>query len=71
MPTKELVAQVYTVLQDLTYYCSEVVSYQKILSSDKQEAAMLRDQPSIVIATPAGLLKHVRSGTIVLKNSVS
>jgi len=71
VPTKELVAQVYNVVQELTYYCNRVVTCIKLgTASTKQEAAMLRDTPSIVVATPAGLLKHVKNGSVVLKESV-
>ena len=40
-------------------------------SSDlaRQEAA-LRDRPDVVVSTPAGLLVHVRSGALVLRDSV-
>ena len=31
---------------------------------------MLRDRPDVIVATPAGLLSHIRSGHIHLKNSV-
>jgi ATP-dependent RNA helicase DDX56/DBP9 len=34
------------------------------------QEAMLRDQPAILVSTPAGLLVHVRSGVLDLKTSV-
>ena len=38
--------------------------------STLQQEALLRDQPDIVVATPAGLVTHVRSGKLNLKRSV-
>lgn len=35
-----------------------------------QQEALLRDRPDIVVATPAGLVTHVRSGQLNLKKSV-
>ncbi|KAL7531669.1 hypothetical protein ACHAXR_004166, partial [Thalassiosira sp. AJA248-18] len=35
-----------------------------------QQEALLRDRPDIVVATPAGLVTHVRSGKLNLKRSV-
>jgi len=74
VPTKELVTQVHGVVQQLTYYCHEAVTSLKIdgQMSRKQEAALLRDIPKIIISTPAGLLRHVAKNTKVvdLKSSV-
>jgi len=35
-----------------------------------QQEALLRDRPDIVVATPAGLVTHVRNGQLNLKRSV-
>lgn len=35
-----------------------------------QQEVLLRDRPDIVVATPAGLVTHVRSGRLDLKRSV-
>ena len=35
-----------------------------------QQEALLRDRPDIVVATPAGLVTHVRIGKLNLKRSV-
>jgi ATP-dependent RNA helicase DDX56/DBP9 len=35
-----------------------------------RQEAMLRDRPNVVVATPAGLLTHMRTGVLDLKNSV-
>ena len=39
--------------------------------SRRQEAALLRDVPRVIIATPAGLLKHVQAKNVVLKKTGS
>ena len=73
VPTKELVTQVYNVLQKLTYYCHDIITCLKIDNSmsRRQEAALLRDVPRVIIATPAGLLKHVQAKNVVLKKTGS
>jgi len=35
-----------------------------------QQEALLRDRPDVAVATPAGLVSHVRSGSLNLKKSV-
>lgn len=80
VPTRELCNQVFATLQSLTYYCDDVVS-AAVLSSGRgssekaqqevaRQEAMLRDRPDIIVATPAGLLAHIRSGVLNLKSSV-
>ena len=39
-------------------------------SAALQQEALLRDRPDIVVATPAGLVNHVRNGQLNLKKSV-
>lgn len=93
VPTRELCNQVAQVLDDLTYYCSDLIkvvvlssvsnSHHKKVKTKKnggsgggadeatlQQEALLRDRPDIVVATPAGLVAHVRSGKLDLKRSV-
>ncbi|KAG7347437.1 helicase domain protein [Nitzschia inconspicua] len=82
VPTRELCSQVYKTLKSLTYYCDEIISVA-VLSSARgggrggkgqqeltRQRAMLRDRPDVVVATPAGLLTHLRSGDISLKDSM-
>lgn len=80
VPTRELCTQVFQTLETLTYYCNEIVSLA-VLSGGcsnnvkrKQELArqeaMLRDMPKVIVATPAGLLTHIRSGVLDLAESV-
>jgi len=84
VPTRELCHQVSRVLDDLTYYCAEQVKVvvlsstssagkkgkKKGMNETLQQEALLRDRPDIVVATPAGLVTHVRSGKLNLKRSV-
>ena len=35
-----------------------------------RQEAMLRDRPDVVVATPAGLVAHVRSGALDLRRTV-
>ncbi|KAL3810634.1 hypothetical protein ACHAXA_008158 [Cyclostephanos tholiformis] len=73
---------VYRVLGDLTYYCADVVRVVSLSSSSiggggnrarkemlKQEA-MLRDNPDVIVSTPAGLVAHVRNGNLDLSRNV-
>jgi len=80
VPTRELCDQVRATLDSLTYYCDDVVSNVVLFAGrgrkearherERQEAA-LRDRPDVVVATPAGLLVHLRSGALGgLKRSV-
>mmetsp|Transcript_111180 Transcript_111180/g.166552 ORF Transcript_111180/g.166552 Transcript_111180/m.166552 type:complete len:664 (-) Transcript_111180:91-2082(-) len=80
VPTRELCSQVYKTLQSLIYYCDEIVSLA-VLSAARgrgekskqdfvRQKAMLRDRPDVIVATPAGLLTHIRSEDVDLKASV-
>jgi ATP-dependent RNA helicase DDX56/DBP9 len=80
VPTRELCTQVHQTLQTLCYYCDDVISVA-VLSVGKgrnekgreeldRQEAMLRDKPDVLVATPAGLLAHIRSGALDLKSSV-
>ena len=80
VPTRELCTQVYNTLQSLVYYCDDIISVAALTASRgrghkaqqevARQQAMLRDRPDVVVATPAGLLSHIRSGHIHLKDSV-
>ena len=81
VPTRELCSQVYTTLQSLTYYCNDIISVavlsagargrsEKAQQEMARQQAMLRDRPDVLVATPAGLLAHIRAGDVDLKSSV-
>ncbi|GAX23581.1 ATP-dependent RNA helicase DDX56/DBP9 [Fistulifera solaris] len=80
VPTRELCHQVQKTIESLSYYCDDaitvaVLSIGKVRGSksrqdlERQEAS-LRDQPNIVVATPNGLLTHIRSGALDIKTTV-
>jgi ATP-dependent RNA helicase DDX56/DBP9 len=80
VPTRELCSQIFATLQQLVYYCDELVTVA-ILSAARnkgtkaqqdlaRQTAMLRDRPDVIVATPAGLLTHIRNGDVSLKESV-
>lgn len=80
VPTRELCTQVFHTLETLTYYCDEIVSLAVLSggrsNSEKEkhelarQEAMLRDMPKVIVATPAGLLTHIRSGVLDLSETV-
>lgn len=78
VPTRELCAQVYKALQSLIYYCDEVITLAVLSATrggrasgeEARQKAMLRDRPDVIVATPAGLLTHIRNGDVVLKESM-
>lgn len=74
VPTRELCTQVHKTLQALVFYASELVQ-TAVLSGGRlnkeelaRQEAMLRDCPNIVVATPGGLLVHIRSAKLDLKH---
>lgn len=69
VPTRELVAQVYKQMQQLLYYCNDVVT-MLALSGDMPhtvQATQLQEKPNIIVATPTRLLHHLEQGTPVLE----
>lgn len=86
VPTRELCTQVYNTLQQLTYYCDDIISTAVLTAGSasgsrnneelERQEAMLRDQPSILVATPNALITHIRrsnnssSANLDLKSSV-
>jgi ATP-dependent RNA helicase DDX56/DBP9 len=85
VPTRELCSQVNGQLSKLSYYCDDVIK-TTILSIGRknfgpkcdqyeydQQEISLRDNPDIIVATPGGILAHIRSGALntgMLQNSV-
>ena len=80
VPTRELCSQVHSTIQSLVYYCDDVIQ-AAVLSASRtkgkkgqqdmaRQTAMLRDRPDVIVATPAGLLAHIRNGDVNLKESV-
>lgn len=73
VPTRELCAQVHLVLQNLTYYCDEVITLAVLNAGKNEQAqlarqeALLRDLPKVLVATPGGLLTQIRKNNVDLK----
>ena len=76
VPTRELCSQVQKTLQNLIYYCDDVITVAVLSSSNKKgsgidDEIILRDRPNVIVSTPAGLLSHIRKGKLNnLKESV-
>lgn len=71
VPTKELVEQTRRHMNDLMYYCRDVVSLLALGGqSMSAQQALLRDVPDVVIATPGRLVAHLEAGNVSLKESV-
>jgi ATP-dependent RNA helicase DDX56/DBP9 len=77
VPTKELCMQVTNTLNNLTFFCEDEITVGTLMAGSNasaaalaQQEAMLRDEPNIIISTPAGLLAHIRSEGSNLKSSM-
>jgi len=79
VPTRELCSQVFKTLQSLVYYCDEVIALAELCTirggrdsagNKARQKAILRDKPDVIVATPAGLLAHIRSRDVTLKESM-
>ncbi len=70
-PTKELIKQTEKVIDDLTYYCKDSISFYAI-NDDKQEKINihLAGTPDVIIATPAKLATQLTNKKVQL-NSVA
>ena len=63
VPTRELCTQVCRVVEDLIYFCRDVLSYQGLAGETVEEQSVwLRENPDIVVATPARLRVHLDAG---------
>ena len=60
---RELCTQVCRVVEDLIYFCRDVLSYQGLAGETVEEQSVwLRENPDIVVATPARLRVHLDAG---------
>jgi len=82
VPTKELCSQINKVLQNLIYYCDDMITGALLSATSHgrgknareeltRQEATLRDRPDIIVATPTGLAAHIQNGSVAdLKSSV-
>ena len=60
VPTKELCAQVSSIVDSLSYYATDTIRMAVLSGTSKadraRQEAMLRDSPNVIVATPASLL---------------
>ena len=79
VPTRELCEQVTNTIRSLSYYCDSLIKVTQLLSGNNskkerriiaQQHAMLRDEPNIIVSTPAGLLTHIDFEDSLLKNTL-
>ena len=64
-PTKELCKQICKTVQDLCYYCKEVITWYAL--SDDATAIQqyhLKNKPHIIITTPTRIVQHIKSKSI-------
>ena len=66
VPTRDLCAQVHKVITQLLYYCDEIDAVLLTSKDDERQQAMLRDDPAIIVATPAALLSYPKLSEIDL-----
>ena len=70
-PTKELVKQIEKVMNELTYYCKEFLSFYAIHEDNQKIIEFhLQNPPDIIISTPAKLVAQINKNKVNL-NSVS
>ena len=69
--------QVTNTVKSLIYFCEDYVTVGTLMAGSNaskaalaQQEAMLRDEPDVLISTPAGLLAHIRSEGSILESSM-
>ena len=71
VPTRELCAQVYDQIVSFLYFCQNKISVVGLSSETAEvQRVWLRDHPDILIATPARLAVHLKSGALVLNDAL-
>ena len=66
VPTRELALQVRDVLNQFTYYCSDLISSLTLVADSKAatQLPLLRQRPDVLIATPGRLREHIEAGAV-------
>ncbi|KAH6661116.1 P-loop containing nucleoside triphosphate hydrolase protein [Truncatella angustata] len=69
VPTKELVDQVYTVLGDLTTFCSKDVQIVKLDKvADTVSKSLLANSPDILVGTPAQIWHNIKNSSLTVEH---
>ena len=66
VPTRELAHQVRDVCQQMSFYCSELITHAVITADSRRETQLpvLMQRPDVLIATPGRLREHVDAGAV-------
>jgi len=71
VPSKELCHQTFLAIQQLLYYCSDIVSICELGGQAMGvQKVQLRECPDIVVSTPGRLVAHIHAKSISLKETV-
>ncbi|KAJ2061429.1 ATP-dependent DNA/RNA helicase [Coemansia sp. S146] len=72
VPTRELAEQVTKYIADLVKFCGKEITAVNIANNSPLhiQAPLLAENPDIVVSTPAKILKHLVSKSIVLSQSL-
>jgi len=71
VPTRELCAQVYEQIVSFLYFCQDKISVVGLSSETPEvQRVWLRENPDILIATPARLAVHLKSGALTLNEAL-
>jgi len=71
VPSKELCHQVYQVLRELVYYCSDKVTLSYLGEQSVEVQRMhLSKRPHVLVATPASIVQHLQRGNLSIKESL-
>ena len=70
VPTRELALQVRDVLNQFTFYCSELISSLTLVADSKAatQLPLLRQRPDVLIATPGRLREHIEAGAVDVRH---
>lgn len=69
VPTKELCKQIEKNMNDVMYYCKDVISMCSLNDDNTAlQQFKLQNKPDIVISTPARLVQHIKNGHINLSH---
>eukprot|EP00808_Paulinella_micropora_P001580 g45799.t1 len=72
VPTRELCDQVEAQFRSMMHYCDDLLSILALSARlpVPAQVARLKERPSILVATPTGLIEYLQNGLIALKRSL-